>query len=260
MSIIEFKVNGLFEDNKISNKIYEIINNKKIIEIGGPSLHNYWIPKFYDISSEIDILNYSDENNISLNFGCGLNNKTLNNKCNFIRTNNTEEYILQNLNKYDVLVTSHVLEHQANPLKQLLLWKKLLKPNGFMIHVLPEKEHTSDKLRKITNFDKILLKFKNNVQEDDISEIDELIDCTCHLHLYDKTIILTENEINYNRNLLQYYKNNKDIVAKSNPLHQHVYDFDLLDKISNFIEMKQILFFNIYIDNWVFWSNDNTRN
>ena len=80
------------------------------------------------------------------------------------------------------------------------------------------------------------------------------------MHLYDKTIILTENEINYNRNLLQYYKNNKDIVAKSNPLHQHVYDFDLLDKISNFIEMKQILFFNIYIDNWVFWSNDNTRN
>jgi SAM-dependent methyltransferase len=41
---------------------------------------------------------------------------------------------------YDFLLSSHMLEHSANPLKVLLEWKRVLKTDGVMVLVLPHKD------------------------------------------------------------------------------------------------------------------------
>ena len=252
---MEFKVDGLFENNDVSNRILNTVRNKKILEIGGPSFNNYWIPKFYELSEYTDIVNFSHENNISLYTGCGYNgcndNKTVKiRKLYNIVIDDSYEYlkILQNQNDYDIILTCHVLEHQANPIKQLLLWRKLLKNDGIFIHVLPEKSVSLDCNRPITDFDKILFKYNNNILENDSSEIDEIIKYKND----DATKVPGVTDTDY----LIMLKNNTELILNTQPIHHHVYDFKLLENISNFLNYKQSLYFNIYLDNWVFWTND----
>lgn len=244
---MNFFVSGLFHNDNISKKINEIINGKKILEIGGPSPNNYWIPKFYEISLYTDIINFSDQNNISLELGCKekLNDNLKYRKIYKLNIDDTYEYINFIEKDYDIILTCHCLEHQANPIKQLLLWKKLLKKGGIIINILPEKSLTLDCNRPITKFSKIIQKYEDNIEEDDITEIDEMI-------LYKNT---NPDKISGITNIcaLEDLKNNPSNIKKYRPLHQHVYDFNLLKNISNFINMKQFMEFNIYLDNWVFW-------
>jgi SAM-dependent methyltransferase len=245
---MEFKVDGLFENNKVSNKILNIVRNKKILEIGGPSFNNYWIPKFYELSEYTDVINFSNENNISLHTGCGYDDNKIVKIRHFynIVIDDSYEYLKILQNDYDIILTCHVLEHQANPLKQLLLWKKLLKNDGIFIHVLPEKSVSFDCNRPITDFDKILFKYNNNILENDYSEIDEILKYKND----DATKVGGVTNTDYYLNL----KTNTDLILRTQPIHHHVYDFKLLKNISDFLKYKQSLHFNIYVDNWVFWT------
>lgn len=247
----EFIVKGLLEDLNLSKKIYNLVNNKKILEIGGPTNNNYWIPKFYKISKDITIINLENENNISLNTGCASSKSS--DKLKILNCNNVEEFISNHDSTYDIIISSHTVEHIANPIKILKLWKKLLNSNGIMIHILPEKSRTSDYLRPITMFKKLKLKYINKTDEDDNSEIPEILQYIGNCCTWNKNILLTEEEISTQKEQLMYYFNNPSIIKKTRPLHHHVYDFSLLSELSNFIGMDQFLEFNIYIDNWVFW-------
>jgi len=253
---MEFKVSGLFENDVISNDIYNIIKGKRILEIGGPSLNNYWIPKFYELSEYTDVINFSDDNNISLYTGCipaskGAANSDYNDNLNIrnfykLVINDSYEYLNLLENDYDIILTCHVLEHQANPIKQLLLWKKLLKDDGIFIHILPNKNISADCNRPITDFNKLLFNYDNNILEDDISEIDNIIKYKNN----DPTKIPGITNID---NLI-FLKNNPEIILKTQPIHHHVYDFNLLEQLANKLDLKQTLQFNIYLDNWVFWN------
>ena len=116
------------------------------------------------------------------------------------------------------------------------------------IHILPEKSITCDHNRPFTNIDKLINNYKNNILEDDTSEIDDMIKYSNK----DPTKILGITNIDG----LNHLKNNKELILKFKELHHHVYDFNLLDKLSNFLNFKQIINFNIYLDNWVFWNQD----
>jgi SAM-dependent methyltransferase len=45
---------------------------------------------------------------------------------------------------YDFLLSSHTLEHTANPILALREWLRVLKDNGVVVLVLPHKEGTFD--------------------------------------------------------------------------------------------------------------------
>ena len=45
---------------------------------------------------------------------------------------------------YDFVLSSHNLEHIANPIKALNNWKRVLKPRGLLLLVLPDKHRTFD--------------------------------------------------------------------------------------------------------------------
>ncbi len=52
---------------------------------------------------------------------------------------------------YDFVLSSHNLEHFANPVKALKEWQRVLRPGGSLILVLPHYEKTFDHRRRLTS-------------------------------------------------------------------------------------------------------------
>jgi len=77
---------------------------------------------------------------------------------------------------YGFVLSSHNLEHVANPLKALCEWHRVLKLGGTLILVLPEKENTFDHKRPFTTFKHLLQDFNDNVGEDDDTHIAEALE------------------------------------------------------------------------------------
>lgn len=55
-------------------------------------------------------------------------------------------------NTQDFLIANHVFEHCENPIKTLLNWWRVLRPNGVVFAAIPIKDHTFDRKRPITPF------------------------------------------------------------------------------------------------------------
>ncbi len=76
---------------------------------------------------------------------------------------------------YGFVLSSHSLEHVANPIKAIYEWKRVLKPNGTLILVLPERENTFDHKRPFTKFDHLLTDFNENIGETDDTHLEEAL-------------------------------------------------------------------------------------
>src|SRR4051812_5693705 len=78
-------------------------------------------------------------------------------------------------NSYDFLLASHVLEHIANPLKALKEWRRIVRPAGTIILVVPHKDATFDHRRRVTTLDHILRDFREDVSEADQTHVAEIL-------------------------------------------------------------------------------------
>jgi SAM-dependent methyltransferase len=76
---------------------------------------------------------------------------------------------------YDFVISSHMLEHSANPLRVLHGWKRLLRPGGNMLLVLPHRDSSFDHRRPITTISHLVSDFENERTEDDDSHFDEIV-------------------------------------------------------------------------------------
>ncbi len=76
---------------------------------------------------------------------------------------------------YDFVLSSHNLEHFANPLRALYEWKRVLRPGGALILILPYYKDTFDQYRKVTPVENMLQDYRNGVNEDDLSHLDEIL-------------------------------------------------------------------------------------
>jgi len=86
----------------------------------------------------------------------------------------TDEKHLSSLKKYDFIVTSHAIEHFANPINTLNLWKKyVLKPDGYVLSIVPNKEACFDRKRPLTTLEHLISDYKKNIGEDDTTHIEE---------------------------------------------------------------------------------------
>jgi SAM-dependent methyltransferase len=70
---------------------------------------------------------------------------------------------------YDFILSSHNLEHFANPVKALQEWKRVTRPGGGLILVLPDYSKTFDHRRAPTTVDHMFEDFERDSQEHDIS-------------------------------------------------------------------------------------------
>ena len=111
------------------------------------------------------------------------------NNFNYFRNKMGYQYILEATDLltiedcvYDFVLGSHCLEHIANPIKAIFEWKRVLKPGGVIVLILPEKSFTFDHRRQITSFDHLLEDFNTKVDESDLTHLDEILD------LHDRSI------------------------------------------------------------------------
>jgi len=76
---------------------------------------------------------------------------------------------------YDFLLSSHNLEHFANPVKALKEWKRVLRPGGALVVILPYYRNTFDHRRTPTPVAHMLEDFERNTGEDDLTHLPEIL-------------------------------------------------------------------------------------
>jgi ubiquinone/menaquinone biosynthesis C-methylase UbiE len=76
---------------------------------------------------------------------------------------------------YDFVLSSHNLEHFANPVKALKEWQRVVRPGGGLVLVLPNRAHTFDHQRNPTAVSHMLEDYERDTQEDDLTHLSEIL-------------------------------------------------------------------------------------
>lgn len=82
---------------------------------------------------------------------------------------------------YDVVFSSHVIEHLANPLRALAAWRRVTRPGGYLLLVAPHMQGTFDRRRPLTRLGHMIEDFERGVDENDMTHLEET------LALHDRT-------------------------------------------------------------------------
>ena len=76
---------------------------------------------------------------------------------------------------YDFVLSSHTLEHLANPLGALAEWSRVLVPTGTLALVVPHKEGTFDHRRPVTTLAHLAEDAERGTTEADRTHLDEIL-------------------------------------------------------------------------------------
>jgi hypothetical protein len=126
---------------------------------------------------------------------------------------------------YDFILSSHVLEHIANPLLALSEWIRVLKDNGLLVLVVPHKGFTFDHCRPVTTLQHIIKDFEQQKTEEDYLHLEEI------LRLHDLT---KDPGAGSFQNFQQRSKEN----SKNRCLHHHVFDSNLARDIISYVGLQ----------------------
>jgi SAM-dependent methyltransferase len=223
-NIFPKKINGFY-------KIKKLFKNKTGLEIGGPSdifKRKKYIP-VYPLSKRVDGVNFSTNTIWENTIIEGLNYKydrTASPGYQYIKEGTDLNPIADS--SYDFILSSHSLEHIANPIKALKEWLRVLKKGGTILAILPDKNFTFDHKRPVTTFDHLMDDYKNDTQENDLTHVDEIIS----LHNLDLDPGVVNRDEFPSRCL-----NNID----NRCLHHHVFDMCLLKEIFAYLGHEVVL-------------------
>ncbi len=76
---------------------------------------------------------------------------------------------------YDFILSSHTLEHVANPLRVLDEWRRVLTDDGAILITLPHPDGTFDHQRPTTTLAHLIADHDEHVEEDDLTHLDEIL-------------------------------------------------------------------------------------
>ena len=76
---------------------------------------------------------------------------------------------------YDFVLSSHCLEHTANPLAALREWGRVTREAGHLLLVLPEPGGTFDRRRTVTTLAHLREDFAHQTGEDDLTHLPEIL-------------------------------------------------------------------------------------
>jgi SAM-dependent methyltransferase len=153
--------------------VLSIVAGKRGLEIGGPSVvfrrkHN--LPIYEQILS-LDNCDFSQNTEWASHGESYCFSKRR--KCG--RTYFSEGSDLREIpdDSYDFLLSSHNLEHFANPIKALKEWQRVVKPGGHLVLVLPHHLRTFDRHRTPTTIEHMQQDYERNTGEDDLTHVEE---------------------------------------------------------------------------------------
>ena len=75
----------------------------------------------------------------------------------------------------DFVIASHVLEHMANPLEQVVEISRVLRPGGIALVLLPDRRRTFDRDRVPTSLDHLVAEYQRGVEEVDDAHIEDFL-------------------------------------------------------------------------------------
>jgi SAM-dependent methyltransferase len=210
-----------YNDRHPGHEAYtSLVKGKTGIEIGGPTvwLFRYRIP-IYQAATALDGVNFSTntiwEGNIGANSGRYV----------YYKEKVGRQFISEaaDLSKiqdqsYDFLLSSHCLEHIANPIRAVKEWKRVVKPGGALMLFLPNKAHTFDHRRAFTTFEHLLSDYEEGTPESDLTHLDEILE----KHDYSMDAASSDPQKFRARSLDNF---------TNRCLHHHVFNLDLLKMI-----------------------------
>ena len=217
---------------ELSQILAKIVYNKNGVEIGGISPTGNII---YSLTKNLDNIIYSEDkivikkNRKKYHYYAGkVGNVIINDATNLESVNNKT---------YDFLYASHVLEHIANPIKALEEWLRVIKNEGYLILILPEKSKTFDHLRSISSFETLLKQYENDINEDDLSTLPEIL--KYHDIKKDPGV-----------NTIDEFKERSYKNYENRCLHHYVYDEKLLKQICIYLKCHFIFSETRGVDIW----------
>jgi predicted SAM-dependent methyltransferase len=239
--IREYKTKGLYGVKRLIQKRYfeqakpirnfklysQYFKGKSGIEIGGLSpIFNTEVP-LYKIIENVDGCNFSSQTVWEGTIQEG-------NSYNFFESKKGHQYVCEASDlkdvpsdKYDFLISSHCLEHCANALKTVEEWLRVVKKGGAILLVLPNKNFTFDHNRYVTTFDHLLDDYNKKIDETDLTHLPEIL----LLHDLSMDVDAGTKE--------QFEKRSQDNFY-NRCLHQHVFDFKLLEQIFEYNNIQVI--------------------
>jgi ubiquinone/menaquinone biosynthesis C-methylase UbiE len=199
------------------------LEKRKGLEIGGPSslfsLKGYFPVYLY--AGAIDGVNFSTETlwEGSLQEG---NNYRWHRKTGYQYIREATDLAGIADESYDVVLSCHSLEHVANPLKALYEWKRVLKPGGILVLVLPDKRYTFDVNRPYTTMAHLLDDYRNNTGENDTTHFEEIVRCFApdkNPHLSSREELAARLKLNFTERSVHHHVFSQELVKE---LMQHL--------------------------------------
>jgi SAM-dependent methyltransferase len=218
---------------KVSNyqKYLELFRDKAGIEIGGPSdcFRARNVLPIYPVVRTLDGVNVSSNTIWEGELSEGSNflyDPTKPHGRQFVR----DAVSLDNIasEKYDFLVACNSLEHIANPIRALTEWLRVVKRDGLLFLVLPNKTLNFDHRREVTEFDHLIADFNNLTTEDDLTHLDEI------LGLHDLTL-------DPQAGTLREFRDRASRNHENRALHHHVFDLPLLKRTLDYLTIEVLV-------------------
>lgn len=215
----------------LNNFLSNITLNKIGVEIGGPSSTG---DVLYQNAATIDNIIFS-KNTIWSNHEDEYN--YYHNKKGKVIIDDAVNITLVQNEYYDFCFSSHSLEHIANPLKAISEWLRIIKKDGYIIIIVPEKSVCFDHKRNYSRFSTLISQYEKNVGEDDLSTLPE---------------ILMNHDLSMDPaagNLGEFTKRSLDNY-NNRCLHHYVYNDELLHEICNYFNCEFVYKETRGIDRW----------
>jgi len=76
---------------------------------------------------------------------------------------------------YDAVLASHVIEHLANPLGALAEWRRVVRPGGHLLLIVPHRDGTFDHRRPVTPIEHLEADARRGTREDDLAHLEEVL-------------------------------------------------------------------------------------
>jgi len=212
------------------------------LEIGGPSdlFKRHSLFPVYAVAARIDNLNFSHqtiwEGAIKEGANFLYDERHAPGK-QFIGEGNDLGHIASA--SYDFVLSSHALEHMANPLRALSEWIRVLKSTGLLVLVLPHRDGTFDHRRPVTSLAHLIRDFEMQTTEEDLTHLEEI------LQLHDLSRDPGAGDI-------AAFKRRSERNIENRCLHHHVFDTRLAVDVVHHIGLQVLAVdvfrpFNIFV-------------
>ncbi|MGZ8884731.1 MAG: methyltransferase domain-containing protein [Halobacteriota archaeon] len=191
------------------------------LEIGGPSgiFRRYGLLPVYAIAARIDNCNFGNQT---------IWEGTIKQGATFHYDKQHapgDQYVTEATNlsciassAYDFILSSHTLEHVANPLQALSEWIRVLKEQGLLVLVVPHKDGTFDHRRPVTSLAHMIQDFEQQSTEEDVTHLEEI------LKLHDLALDPEAGDF-------KEFKQRSERNLQNRTLHHHVFDTRLAVEI-----------------------------